>query len=86
MNDILQEWKRVLKPRGILRIAVPDFKNIVELYSTGHDIEKFIGPIYGKWKINNKKTVYHKTIYDNKSLTNILEKNNFVNIKEWDWK
>ena len=28
--NILKEWSRVLKPRGILRISVPDFDSIVK--------------------------------------------------------
>ena len=31
-EDVLKEWHRVLKPGGILRLAVPDFEKIVEVY------------------------------------------------------
>ena len=30
--NILKEWSRVLKPKGILRISVPDFDSIVKVY------------------------------------------------------
>ena len=30
--NILKEWQRVLKPSGILRVAVPDFKSMASLY------------------------------------------------------
>lgn len=86
-KDVLKEWKRVLKPNGILRLAVPDFKACSKLYNEGkYDLDTFVSMFYGKWKINEKITVYHKTIYDFKSLTKLLENNGFDNIKLWDWK
>ena len=33
VNEALTEWNRVLKRGGILRISVPDFKSIVEVYT-----------------------------------------------------
>jgi len=30
--DVLKEWHRILKPGGMLKIAVPDFARTVELY------------------------------------------------------
>src|SRR4051794_18403883 len=29
---VLSEWRRVLTPGGVLRLAVPDFEKIVEVY------------------------------------------------------
>lgn len=36
--------------------------------------------------MNNNNIIYHKTTYDYISLKNVLEKNNFKNIKLWEWK
>jgi predicted SAM-dependent methyltransferase len=30
--DVLKEWRRVLRPQGILRVSVPDFEACVKLY------------------------------------------------------
>ena len=30
--DVLKEWHRILKPGGMLKIAVPDFARTIELY------------------------------------------------------
>jgi len=81
---VLPEWRRVLKNDGILRVAVPDFKQISELYGAGFDLSFFIGPLYGKWK-NKDKIIYHKTVYDYKKLLKILAICGFYNIKRWKW-
>jgi len=89
-KKVLKEWLRILKPKGILRIAVPNFEKIVEVYKKYNDLDHqgILGPLFGKWKINseNKKSeyIYHKTVYDFKSLKNILEKNGFEKIKKYD--
>ena len=30
--NVLDEWRRVLKPGGILRLAVPNFPKLIEVY------------------------------------------------------
>lgn len=83
---ILQEWKRVLKTGGILRLAVPNFKAMAELYFSGqYSLKSFIGPMYGKMPCNGIK-IYHKMIYDYSSLKTLLETIGFKNIKYWNWR
>jgi predicted SAM-dependent methyltransferase len=89
---VLQEWYRVLKPGGVLQISVPDFESVVKVYlSNGKDIlgEGILGLIYGRWPIkdinNDDQILYHKMIYDFKSLSNILSKAGFKNIKPYNW-
>jgi len=83
---VLKEWQRVLKNNGVLRLAVPNFETMTKLYIQGHGLDKFIGPIFGKWKMTETETIYHKTVYDFDSLKNILEYCNFENVKLWDWR
>ena len=33
VKEVLSEWKRVLKPGGVLRLAVPDFSSLIKIYS-----------------------------------------------------
>lgn len=80
--DVLKEWRRVLKRGATLRLAVPDFEMIASMYfEYGYDLSKFVGPLYGKIKMGDQ-TIYHKTVYDFKSLKEMLENNGFVYI-EW---
>ncbi len=83
---ILQEWYRVLKPNGILRLAVPNFRAMVELYLfEEYPIENFLGPLYGKMEMGGDM-IYHKTTYDWNSLFNLLKKIKFSDIRKYDWK
>lgn len=84
---VLKEWRRVLKKGGILRLAVPDFKVLHQVYNYYGDLEVIRGPLYGKWNIPGRdKIVYHKTVYDFSSLKTVLKKAGFKNIRRWDWR
>lgn len=82
---LLQEWHRVLKVGGIIRLAVPDFAAMVKLYLDGEDLSKFLGPLYGRMA-QGATWIYHKTVFDEKHLTNILIQAGFVDIRGWDWR
>ena len=89
VGEVLREWRRVLKTGGIIRLAVPDFKVLADLYLQYGDLNHILGPLYGKMRIskeNGEETLYHKTVYDEKSLTLILESNGFHKVKRYDWK
>ena len=84
---LLSDWKDVLKPSGILRLAVPNFEKIVSLYIKGYNdykLDNALGPLYGKMPMGNK-TIYHKTTYDFQSLKKVLEDSGFKNIRHWNW-
>ena len=55
-----------------LRLAVPNFEVCAELYLKGLPFAKLFGPLYGKMQMNGK-LIYHKTVFDFKSLKKILE-------------
>ena len=84
--EVIKYWRKYLKLGGILRLAVPNFKSYAKLYvDEVITLDQIIGPLYGKWNISPEKTVYHKTVYDEKSLYEILENGEMRNIETWDW-
>lgn len=83
---LLQQWCDVLKVGGVLRLAVPDFEVISELYSSGKvRIEEISGPIMGNWQMGDEK-ISHKSIWDKRSLANALESVGFGLMKRYDWR
>ena len=85
VRNVLNEWIRVLKPKGILRLAVPDFEVMVGLYFDKQcSLDKFLGPLYGKMSMGDE-TIYHRTTYDFKSLKSLLKSLDMKNIIEYDW-
>lgn len=89
IKGVLAEWKRVLKSKGKLRLAVPDFESLVKVYLKYKKLDKAIGPLYGRWEINGasgKTYLYHKTVYDFKSIKKVLTDAGFISIKRYDWR
>lgn len=81
---VLNEWKRVLKQGGILRLAVPDFLRLTWLYQQT-DLDKILGPLFGKWDMNDKK-IYHKTTYDFRGISKLLKEIGFKEVEIYDWR
>lgn len=85
--SVLREWSRVLKTGGVLRLAVPDFAALVTLYERTGDLDRVVGPLYGRWPIPGAdEVVYHRTVYDERCLRQILEQNGFQDCRRWDWR
>ena len=83
---ILKRWREVLKPNGILRLAVPDFEIYAKLYSEKkNSLDNSLGPLFGKMEMGNK-TIYHKTTYDYSSLKKILQEAGMRKISKYNWR
>tara|TARA_R100001129_G_scaffold94492_1_gene64322 strand:- start:1799 stop:2341 length:543 start_codon:yes stop_codon:yes gene_type:complete len=85
VRGLLKEWHRVIAIDGILRIAVPDFSSICDLYRSGVHLDNFIGPLYGRMNMGGE-WIYHKTVYDIFSIEGLLESCGFCNVRLYDWR
>ena len=84
-KEVLCEWRRCLKFGGILRISVPDFDKLLEVYKLSNfNIDKIIGPLFGRWETKGKKLLHHKTVFNKKKLEEILSTCGYGNFKYWD--
>ena len=84
---VLTEWRRVLKNGGILRIAVPDFSALVEIYNKYKKLDLILGPLYGKMGVQgDTKQIYHRTVYDFPSLKKVLQEAGFKEARPYDWR
>ena len=84
VKDVLENWRSKLITGGTLRLAVPDFEQLIKVYKIAN-LGAVLGPLYGKWAIS-ENTIYHKTVYDFDSLSGVLEDAGFVEIHRWDWR
>ena len=86
----LAEWHRVLKPQGTLRVAVPDFEALIEVYRQTNDLASILGPLYGRMHgrdgSGDETVLYHKTVFDLSSLKALLEASGFVDVHRYDWR
>lgn len=74
---VLQDWCRVLRPNGTLKIAVPDFAKIITLYrNSEHWMSYLMG---GQQDLND----FHKSVFDKSLLAELLHHIGLVDIKPW---
>lgn len=86
---VLKEWWRVLAPGGVLRLAVPDFAALIQVYQQSGELARVLGPLFGKMTIatpGGPQTLFHKTTYDEASLSALLLENGFAAPRRWDWR
>lgn len=82
LSEVLKEWFRVLRPSGILRLAVPDFKAIVDAYAQ-YPLEKLLGLLVGGQTYEYN---FHKCVFDFKYLESVLKTVGFTAVYRYDWK
>jgi predicted SAM-dependent methyltransferase len=80
--DVLTEFRRVLRPGGVLRLSVPDFDRLVEMYEDiGRNPDGVISPLLGSHA--NEYDV-HFWIFTAGSLSAMLRRSGFTEVRTWD--
>ena len=82
LRDVLTEWRRVLKPGGILRLSVPDFDDIIKIYnSESGEIGSVVKPLMGG---QDYAYNFHYSIFNKTYLSDLLKNAGFKEIQEWN--
>jgi len=81
VDRILGEWYRVLKPGATIRLSVPDFDLILNIYQ---DQQGDLAPITGLLMGGQDYTFnFHRTIFNRLSLETSLIKAGFEQVTPW---
>jgi predicted SAM-dependent methyltransferase len=83
IENVLREWHRVLKVGGILRLAVPDFEKLVEVYLKTKDLKLIIGSLVGRQDYPENT---HYVVFDYPYLSEALQKVGFKDVHRYDWR
>jgi predicted SAM-dependent methyltransferase len=90
-RSFLAEARRVLKPGGVIRLALPDLRKLVDYYQATGDADEFLHRTYlchrkPKSLVERLKQALvgnreHYWMYDAASLTKLLASAGFVNVR-----
>ena len=82
LHSVLSEIRRILKPGGILRLSVPDFNKLIEIYHvSGGDVNSIYRQLLGQPGSDYNA---HHMIFNDQYLRNLLEVAGFRNVTTWD--
>lgn len=79
VQEVLKEWTRVLKKGGQLRVSVPNFAMLAELYIKYKRLD-LVSPILGA---QSSFYDYHFSIFDEITLTKIMQDAGLTAIHFW---
>ena len=82
-NVLIKKLYKKLKKGGLIRISVPDFSKLQEIYEKSKNLDQIKYAIMGGQNYEND---FHKSIYDFKILSELLNKANFKDAIVWNSK
>ena len=82
LKKVLSEMKRVLKKGGLLRLSVPDFDKLLEVYiASGKDINAISRQLMGG---QDHEYNIHYSVFNHHRLTELLKEVGFQKVVSWD--
>ena len=81
LKGVLVSLRQRLKNGGILRISVPDFDKMIEIYKETEAIESIIPPLMGGQDYPEN---YHTSVFNFEYLSKLLTEAGFRSVREWD--
>ncbi len=80
-RNVLWEWKRILKKGGVLRLSVPDFDKLLQIYEhCDRDVGSIVMPLMGY----DDGYRGHCYIFNETYLTSLLCEVGFKEARQWD--
>jgi predicted SAM-dependent methyltransferase len=86
VQAVLKGWYRVMKTGGVLRIAVPNFSAVVEMYAQEGLKDGYSGLVGLVCGGQRNQYDFHKIIFDESFLKYLLEKIGFHDVRHWNWR
>jgi predicted SAM-dependent methyltransferase len=78
---ILAEWRRVLRPGGVLRLSVPDFDRVLAIYAEhDRDLAAISRVLLGG---QDGRFNFHHALFTTRSLTQLFEAAGFREVRAW---
>jgi predicted SAM-dependent methyltransferase len=79
---VLQEMRRVLRAGGVLRLSVPDFDRLIDVYKAGgEDLDVIHLQLMGG---QDSDYNVHYSAFNRKGLSDLLQKVGFLEVRPWD--
>ncbi|PSB22027.1 methyltransferase domain-containing protein [Phormidesmis priestleyi ULC007] len=79
--QVLDEWFRVLKKKGVLRLSVPNFDLLLKIYQENScDIDTILTPLMGG---QDYQYNFHMIAFNKKKLETLLINAGFREVREW---
>jgi SAM-dependent methyltransferase len=78
---VLSEWARVLRPGGVLRVAVPDFSVIARAYAAGGTLGELQSLLLGgqDYRLN-----FHAAVFDERHLVDHMGAVGITDVRRWE--
>jgi predicted SAM-dependent methyltransferase len=80
--EVLNEMRRMLKVGGVLRLSVPDFDRLIDVYrEAGGDLDAIRMQLMGGQESDYNT---HYGVFNHRSLSNLLHEAGFRTVQTWD--